>query len=318
MATIADLSDAPQYTIKAVSRQTGIRPVTLRAWERRYRPVEPQRTAGNYRLYSERDVAVLRWLKRRVDSGVAVSGAAAELEEMRRTGRWPEAVAPLEKPPTTAPVATPPALFARRLYQALTAHDEAAAGDLLGEAHALFDLTTICREILTPCLVEIGEAWLRGDIRISTEHFASTYLRGRLLGMLQSFPARRDAPKILVGCAAGERHEIGSLMLALLLRREGYLVEFLGADVPTEDLLDYAREARPAMVCLSAGAEEPARELARVQRGLEKMRPRPRFGFGGRLLNLKSARRQAIPGIFLGETAAEACRAVQQLLPLSR
>jgi methanogenic corrinoid protein MtbC1 len=165
--------------------------------------------------------------------------------------------------------------------------------------------------------VDIGEAWLRGDIRISTEHFASTYLRGRLLALLQSYPARRAAPPIIVGCAAGERHDIGGLMLALLLRREGYRVEFLGADVPTEDLLDYVRDVRPALVCLSAGSEEPARELARVHRGLAKMRPRPHFGYGGRYFNLlKPARRQALPGVFLGQTAAEACRIVRRLLPL--
>ena len=69
MPTIADLSDSPAFTIKAVAAQTGIQAVTLRAWERRYKLVAPKRTIGNYRLYSERDVAMLRWLKFKVDQG---------------------------------------------------------------------------------------------------------------------------------------------------------------------------------------------------------------------------------------------------------
>ena len=69
--TIADLPDTSQYTIKTVCALTGIRAVTLRAWERRYHVLRPQRTGGNYRLYSERDVAILRWLKSRVDGGLA-------------------------------------------------------------------------------------------------------------------------------------------------------------------------------------------------------------------------------------------------------
>ncbi|MBI5712915.1 MAG: MerR family transcriptional regulator, partial [Chloroflexi bacterium] len=67
MASIADLSTEPKFTIKSVCAQTGIRAVTLRAWERRYNLLEPHRTNGNYRLYSDRDVAVLRWLKCQVE-----------------------------------------------------------------------------------------------------------------------------------------------------------------------------------------------------------------------------------------------------------
>lgn len=110
MDTIADFSDAPKYTIKIVCAQTGIRAVTLRAWERRYGLLTPRRTEGNYRLYSERDVAVLRWLKGRVDGGLSISRAAAELDEMRRSGAWPQPAPPLApRLALAAPSAKPPA-----------------------------------------------------------------------------------------------------------------------------------------------------------------------------------------------------------------
>ncbi len=82
--------DTPVYTIKTVVQQTGITPATLRAWERRYGMFSPGRSEGGYRLYSERDIAILRWLKGQVDAGVAISSAVVLLGIQQQAGA-PEA-----------------------------------------------------------------------------------------------------------------------------------------------------------------------------------------------------------------------------------
>ncbi len=312
--SIGKLPDSPKYNIKTVCSETGIRPVTLRAWERRYNLLRPHRTRSNYRLYSERDLALLRWLKQRVDSGLTISTAASELAEMRRTGAWPEPVPRLPRLQPSAGAAAAPAEYAMRLYTALVSHEEAAAAGVLAEAYATHDIPTVCVDVMTPCLVSIGDAWQRGQIRIATEHFASNFLRGRLITLFQAQPMPRNAARVLVGCAPTELHDIGGLMLAVLLRREGYRVEFLGQDVHIDDLIEYARLERPALICLSASSEPAARELGRVYTGLASMRPRPKFGFGGRAFNLHSALRQSTPGTFLGETLPEAVTNVRRLL----
>jgi len=166
--TIADYSETPQYAIKAVSIKTGIRPVTLRAWERRYELLSPLRSENRYRLYSDRDVAILRWIRARLEEGKSISGAVNEFKALLQKGIWPEAV-PDPGPALAHPSANPPAYYSGLLMKTLIGHDEAAAGDVLREAHALFDLTTICLEVIIPCLVEIGEAWHRGEIRITDE-----------------------------------------------------------------------------------------------------------------------------------------------------
>ena len=314
--SIGDLPDIPQHTIKHVCTVTGVRAVTLRAWERRYQVLQPQRTGGNYRLYSDRDIAILRWLKRQVDEGESISAAAAELRHFRQTNAWP-AEAPVAPAPLAPTGATPPAEYSQRLYAALTSLDEAEAASIFLEATALFDLSAVCLDIVQPCLVAIGEAWYRGDLRIATEHFASQYLRGRLLSLFQSFPLRPRAPRIVIGCAPGEFHEIGGLMLALFLRRDGYRVDFLGADVHIGDLFEFARVERPAMICLSANSEQTARELRTMQAKLAGMRPRPRFGFGGLIFNLDAKLRESMPGFFLGHNAASAREQVRMLLPLT-
>ncbi|MEK7311970.1 MAG: cobalamin-dependent protein [Chloroflexota bacterium] len=313
MTTIASLSDTPKYSIKAVCVQTGIRAVTLRAWERRYNLLTPHRTDSNYRLYSERDVALLRWLKARVDSGMSISSAAAELVEMRENGKWPDQM-PVLQPPVPVQAPNPPSQYAERLFRALVGLDEATASAVLAEAHSLFDLTSVCAEIMTPCLVKIGEAWHDGDILISTEHLSSNYLRGRLVNLMQSFPARRAAPRVIMGCAPSEQHEIGMLILAVLLRRDGYRVDYLGANIPAEDLIDYIRAERPALACFTAGSEETARELRHIYNGIAGMRPAVKFGYGGRAFITNPALCETVPGVFLGDTAADAVAQIQQLL----
>ena len=312
MTTIADFSDEPKYTIKAVSAQTGVRTVTIRAWERRYDLLSPYRSENRYRLYSEKDVALLRWIKQRVDSGLSISSAVNELHAMLEVDEWPEAIPSLQQV-TGVHKATPPDQFAQDLYQALNHHNESLASETLSEAHAIFDLTAICLDIITPCLVEIGEAWYRGEIRITTEHFASNYLRGKLLTLLQAFPIRRGTPYLLIGCAPSEQHEIGSLMLAVLLRREGYRVEYLGPDIPIEDLVEYARYEHPSMIILSSTTEDSVNELGRVQEKLNSIRPTPIFGYGGRVFNKKPEYRQRIAGSFLGSDLSEAIQNVHKL-----
>ena len=313
MSTIAELSSEPKYTIKTVCAQTGIRAVTLRAWERRYALLNPQRGENLYRRYSEQDIAVLRWIKSRVDGGLAISTAAQELKTMLQRGMWPEPV-----PSVAAPVARtwrkPPQDYASGLYSALVNHNELTAAEILQESQGQFDLDTLCLQIILPCLRAIGDAWERGAIRVATEHFASTFLRGKLHSIFQAYPLRRSTPVILCGCAPGELHEIGSLIFATMLRRDGYRVEYLGPDLPLEDLVEYARYAQPDMICLAATMEENALGLRRLQPALEKLKNVPTFGFGGGAFNRQPALRESVPGVFLGEDLLEASETVHKLL----
>lgn len=313
MPTIVELPDEPKFTIKTVASQTGIRPVTLRAWERRHEVLNPHRADNRYRLYSERDVAILRWLKNRVDEGVSISSAVSELRSMSSNNIWPETI-PNAPTQMAGPNDTPPSFYAVQLFRALIKHDENRAGDLLREAHALFNLMTVCMEVLVPALRDIGEAWYRGEIRVTTEHFASAYLRGKLLSLLQAYPSRRNAPLILIGCAPMEQHELGALMLAVLMRSEGLRVEYLGPDIPIEDLADYASYEQPAMIILSAITEHSAREIRRMQEMLNKLKPSPIFGYGGRAFDLQPGLRDEVPGNYLGSTLELAIDSIHNLL----
>ncbi|HCU58155.1 MAG TPA: hypothetical protein DF984_08055 [Anaerolineaceae bacterium] len=314
MVSIAEFSDEPIFTIKVVCERTGIKPVTLRAWERRYNLLDPSRLENNYRLYSDRDIQILRWITHRLENGLTISRAVREYHELRLNGIWPEALPILQTPVLRNPPKAAPKEYSEQLFTAITSHNEIKARQIIDTIQSVFNLETIFFEIFNPCLYEIGEAWYRGEIRIATEHYASGFIRGFLMNLLQAFPVNNRAPKLLVGCAPEEFHEIGPLMLSVLLRREGYQVEFLGSDLPVDDLVAYAEDISPDMVILSAGFEHTARPLFQFQEKLNKLSPKSLFGFGGRYFNENSSARDAMQGVFLGSTLAEAIRNVHDLM----
>ncbi len=316
LTSIESISDDPKYTIKTVCDQTGILPVTLRAWERRHEVLNPHRGDNHYRLYSDRDIATLRWIKNRVDSGISISSAVTELRQFQQGGGLMESApeVPFSEPkPAIPPVA--PEKVAHDLYLALIQHDEDEASKILHEAYKMYDLQTYILGALIPALVEIGEAWATGVIPVATEHFASAYIRGNLLTIFQAFPSRSNAPFILVGCAPTELHEIGSLMMAVMMRSDGYRVEYLGPDLPLEDLVDYAKYEKPAMVVMAATSVESAELIDSLQEKLAKLRPAPLLGYGGSAFNQNPDLVKKTKGTFLGYSLDSALETVNRLLP---
>lgn len=301
MATIIDLSSEPKFTIKTVAHQTGIRPVTLRAWERRHDILTPYRGDNRYRLYSERDVAILRWLKFRVDEGMSIRGAVNELRGMKNSNLWPEAI-PLPPNPTQTLNGKTSMQYTTRLAHALLQHDEMRASTLLHEIQSSLDLMTVCMQIFVPAVRQIEAARYRDEITSAKEHFAMDYLRTRLLDLFQAYPSRHNAPLIFVGCAPMEMHELETLMLAVLLRCQGYRVEYLGPDVAIEDLVDYATYELPSLVILSAASGFSAREIRRAQSRLQQVRSGPTFAYFGQAFEAFQRLREEIPGNYLGET----------------
>ena len=65
----------PIYNLKSVVRETGVKPDTLRAWERRYGLPQPARTEGGHRLYSQRDIDTIKWQLARQREGLRINQA---------------------------------------------------------------------------------------------------------------------------------------------------------------------------------------------------------------------------------------------------
>ncbi len=333
---LAAYSDEPVYNMKAVTQRTGIPAATLRAWERRYKVLEPGRTEGNYRLYSDRDIAILIWLKAQLDAGLSISRAVALLERLRADMAVSALPATAETPSGAAISATPQTSRAAHalhtwmgkpnaataqtwdrlktaLHGALTRMDEHAAGVILAEAFAVCPLEIVCMRIIAPCMEAIGQDWFDGKISVVTEHFATAYLMGRLLALLNAQPVHQG-PLALIGCAPTERHEIGAMMVALLLRRAGYNVRYLGSDIPLAELTRAVREFKPRVLAVSAMMSESAQFLLDLPRHLVQQETGAHLVFGGRAFSINPDLAAQLNGSIVATDIVDGISQIEQLL----
>jgi methanogenic corrinoid protein MtbC1 len=306
------LDDTPVYTIKTVVQTTGITPATLRAWERRYNVLSPGRSDGGYRLYSQRDIATLLWLKGQVEAGVTISRAVALLERYHETGEEPELAVSIGalkgQPigPPANPVRSHEAI-SEELLVALLAFRETGAEVLLNEAFALYPIEVVAEEIIAPVLAQIGELWHIGKATIVQEHFATAFLRRRLTALFHAYDQPESGPLAITGSAPSEWHDVGILLVSLALRRQGWRVIYLGQNVPAEHLIEEIQRLRPELVCVSATTRESAAgDLMRVGEAVRQMaEPRPRLVVGGAAFNADPELQQLYPGAYLGASARE-------------
>lgn len=316
MTNIRSFSSAPHFTIKAVQNRTGIKPVTLRAWERRYDLLDPARLKNGYRLYSERDVQLLLWVKNRLDSGISISQVVQQFNEMRENDEWPDSVqiAEPELPRLKPPM--PARDYAEMLLGTMISHNEERAQQLIDETRKYFDLKTIFEEILQPSIALLEHAWFRGDIPMATLHVATLYIRSKLINLMMNMPVVREGPLTLIGCGPEETKELDILMLAVLLRQAGFVVEYLGPDLPIEDLLDYSLISKPKFIALYVGEEATAYLMRDFAPKLAKLPSRPRLLYMGKFLDENEARREQLGGTYLGKTLAEGLETMRQIVSL--
>ncbi len=86
---MTDAQSHPTLNMSAVVQATGVQPDTLRAWERRYGLPEPGRSEGGHRLYSRRDVEIVKWLRDRQEEGLRISQAVELWQTLQSEGRDP-------------------------------------------------------------------------------------------------------------------------------------------------------------------------------------------------------------------------------------
>jgi methanogenic corrinoid protein MtbC1 len=304
-----DFDGQPIYNIKAVVEATGLPAATLRAWERRYGALSPGRTESGYRLYSARDIAVLRWLKARVDEGMNISQAIHLLSQTRPGERG------IQKDTHRTETGAGPHETRAALLNALLRYDESVADRLLEEAFAIYGLETVTESILAPAMVQMGDMWHEGRTTTATEHFASNYLRRKIDSIINAAPKSSVGPLVVMGCAPGDWHELGLLLIYLMLRRRSVNTIYLGQNVPVEQFVEEMERLRPAMVIMSAATAETAPGLIEIGAAVQAMpASRPLFAFGGRIFNVQPELKTQVPGIFLGESARSAVNYIINLI----
>lgn len=309
------ISQTPTYNIKVVLNKTGIAADTLRAWERRYGLPTPERTPGGHRLYSDRDIETIKWLIARQEEGLSISRAVDLWNEQIDSGSDPlaDSVSTTPSSLTVSPVNDSTLVSLRMEWiKACTDFDEIAAEQVLNQAFSIFPIEAVCMDILQKGLSEVGDLWYENKLSVQQEHFASGLAMRRLDALLSAAPAPTKRETVLVGCPAQEWHTFTPLLLSLLLRRRGYKVIYLGANVPAERFTDTVKNVNADLVVLVSQQLISAATLQHTAHVL--FNQNIPVAFGGRIFNLRPSIAEYIPGHFLGNELNTAINEIGQIL----
>ncbi len=261
--------------IAEVERLTGVGRHTLRAWERRYGVPIPARTGGHHRMYSFRDVEMVKRMAALSLAGVPLARAAE--------------IALAELADVSPDASSAAGGIADRLVTSLLAFDETEAAAAWTAALDLFDVQTAFERVIVPVMREVGQAWHDGTATVAQEHFATNFVRSRLDMLSRQVLPMRDAPVVLLACLEGEHHELGLLMLAVLLRFHGFRTIYLGQDVPDDGLIRCVEDSQPTVLAVNAGTVEGVRHLEVVASALKESAPLTAIVFGGGVFEADSS-----------------------------
>ena len=264
--------ETPRHPIRVVSKRTGLTPALLRAWEKRYHVVDPSRSDGGQRLYSDEDVHRLSLLHRAVEEGRSISQVAglstvellALVEEDQLERRGPR----LPEPAEGASVSS----VLEEAKSAVKKMDPLRLERILTRGAMAFSVPTLTDEVLVPLLGSIGGSWERGELGAAEEHVASVVIR-RFLEWLLNTVDSGDLGSVFVSTTpARERHEFGALLSAVTAAAAGWKAVYLGPDLPASEIVDAVTRLEAKALALSLvdpalGATFP-RELAEIKESL--------------------------------------------------
>lgn len=251
------------FPIREVARLTGVNPVTLRAWERRYGLIVPTRTDSGHRLYSMSDIervhSILGWIER----GVAVS----------RIGKILARTEPLQALSHIIPnnlVEADYAQWRQQIHVAVNGFDELRLEELYGQVFSSYSLPVVFQGILMPVWKRLLQ---RQDQFGGTSEwlFLDGFLRSRMLQRLLLM--REKQPRRVVICALdGNCRELELLVAALFLSSGPLAVRVLNMGQPFEELALMCERIKPLALVLFSNhvpAPELPRRLNRLAMSLE-------------------------------------------------
>ena len=265
---------SPVLRIGELSRRLGVSDHVLRAWENRYGLLQPVRSPGGFRLYSEADESRVRRMQAHLAHGLSAAEAARAVlaEDSRTQADHGRAAAPRRATPAVGQLSGD-------LRQALDAFDEPAAHAVLDRLMSDLSLTAVLRDVVLPYLAELGERWESGTASVAQEHFASNVIRGRLAGLARGW-GNGHGPRAVLACPPGELHDLALMVFGIMLNRSGWSIDYLGMSTPVDELTRTADARRPDLVVLAATLPENLEPLAPQLTALAQHTPLALAGAG--------------------------------------
>lgn len=276
------------YTIQMASKISGVGVHTIRAWEKRYKALEPHRDSAGHRVYTKSDIEKLMLLSELCLLGYTISKVAKlSIEDMKALltdlGKKPEASTGTEfslvkeKVQVDFNQSKTILMFALKVFKLDVIHQE------LGKIKAFISPKEMAMDILLPLSLEIRELASRGAITEAQEKAALHLLQFHSNHLLyKSFDfSQRQSLNVLICGIEQEGDETLSVVAGLLCQHYNFNMSYLKGNVSFEALIETLKSINPELLILNAVSPLKMAGKAAVESYLEKLIAR---GFGGDVL----------------------------------
>jgi methanogenic corrinoid protein MtbC1 len=222
----------------------------LRAWERRYGAVIPDRDEKGRRQYAPADITRLRLLREVVELGHPIRRVAgldtADLQSLLADADNKEDLSTDR--------------LVNGLLDAATNYEPEICSENLGLAIATLPPLDAVRRVIAPALKEAGERWHRGEMGVSQEHLLTACVERLVFATMHTFNRPMPGPTILFGTLTGENHGLGSLLATFIAASYGARAIYLGTNLPPSELAKAA--SRSNAVAIGVGVTSSGQDAA--------------------------------------------------------
>jgi DNA-binding transcriptional MerR regulator/methylmalonyl-CoA mutase cobalamin-binding subunit len=270
-----DKTMQPIHPIQVVVRRTGLSADVIRAWERRYEAVSPQRSPTSRRLYSEEDVERLLLLREATQTGRRIGDVAhLSLPDLKKLLAADIKTAPRvdEQAIVVNDIPRSARGYVQSCLRAVHDLDGQALDSALAEASLVLTTPVLLEEVVTPLLQQVGNEWRAGQLRPCHEHLATAELRSFLGNLVTHTNMTGTGPAVLITTPRGQRHELGALMVAVTFAFGGWNPLYLGPDIPSDEIAfaAVAKQIKVVAISISYPADDPRlpEALRRLRRQL--------------------------------------------------
>lgn len=307
-------SSLDRFPIRVLTEKTSVGTSTLRAWERRYGLLHPERTPKGHRLYNDEDVKRVLKIVDLLEDGHSLPRISEILSVSGRDNEQTSSEADLSEIADKNSQASSWDTYIRNTLEATSDFNIERIDAIYNEASSLYPLDMVTDRLIQPTIKLLGEAWESHPERgVAEEHFYTSWLKNRLAARFHHAYSHARGAKIICACVPGSYHEIGLMLFSLSALARGYRVLYFGADLPLNQLQHIARRSAAKAIVLGAQIQIDAEVNAELP-GLIKQLDTPVFiGGNDSLIDTESFERAG--GVLLGSNVSVALKVFESHIP---
>jgi len=301
-----------RFPIRILADKTNVGTSTLRAWERRYGLLKPQRTPKGHRLYCEQDTQRVLKILDLLNDGHSLPAIADLLLSNESARILIQSEKESERTDSRASIWDE---FIQATLNAVKDFNIERTDAIYNEASSIYPIDLVTDKLIHPCLTILGNAWKDyPKSGIAEEHFYTSWLKNRLGARFHHAYSQARGSRIICACLPGSNHEIGLMLFALSALNHGYRVLYFGADLPLSQLAYIQKRSAAKGIVLGAHIQMSSNINIDLAQLIPKLKT-PVF-IGGSNPYLDTELIEKAGGILLGSEAAIALRIFESHIPL--